>query len=110
MAILGTMAILIVQAITVDRRRLVLPRPQAAPGDGALVAHAARADPRRRRDAVRRLPALDNLDFAAGAAAGSPVFKATPWIVLATFVIGVVYSLWLRSANPGDRTRRSAAR
>jgi hypothetical protein len=42
----------------------------------------------------------DNLEFAAGAAAGSPIFKATPWIIVATFVVGVAYALWLRSARP----------
>jgi len=41
-----------------------------------------------------------NLDFAAGAAADSPVFKATPWVVLAVYVIGLAYALWLKSARP----------
>ena len=43
---------------------------------------------------------FDNLDFAAGAASGSPVFKATPWIVLGTFVLGVAVALGIRYANP----------
>jgi amino acid transporter len=40
---------------------------------------------------------LSNLTFAGGAAAGSPFFKAIPWITLATFLFGIVAALWLRS-------------
>ena len=43
---------------------------------------------------------IDNLDFAAGAASGSPVFKATPWIVLGTFLLGLVVALVVRFTNP----------
>jgi amino acid transporter len=41
-----------------------------------------------------------NLNFAAGAAAGSPFFKAIPWIVLAFAVIGALYALVLWKKNP----------
>ena len=41
-----------------------------------------------------------NLSFAAGAAADSIVYKATPYIVIATFLVGVAYALWVRSAKP----------
>jgi amino acid transporter len=41
-----------------------------------------------------------NLDFAAGAAASSPFFKAIPWIVLAVAVIGIAYALLLRKTQP----------
>jgi len=40
---------------------------------------------------------LSNLTFAGGAAAGSPFFKAIPWIAFATFAFGVIAALWLRS-------------
>lgn len=40
---------------------------------------------------------LSNLTFAGGAAAGSPFFKAIPWITLATFLFGFVSAMWLRS-------------
>jgi amino acid transporter len=40
---------------------------------------------------------LSNLTFAGGAAAGSPFFKAIPWITLATFLFGIAAALWLRS-------------
>jgi len=40
---------------------------------------------------------FSNLSFAGGAAAGSLFFKAMPWITLATFLFGLVAALWLRS-------------
>ena len=42
----------------------------------------------------------DNRAFAAGLAANSLVFKTGPYLILAIFVIGLVYALWLRFANP----------
>ena len=100
MAILGTMAILIVQAVTsiavVWYFHVRKQHPETANWWRTLVSPIL--------GAAGMLYVVyllwDNLDFAAGAAAGSPVFKATPWIVLATFAIGVFYSLWLRSARP----------
>jgi amino acid transporter len=41
-----------------------------------------------------------NFAFAAGAGASSPVYAATPWIVGGTFVLGLGYAFWLRSAHP----------
>ena len=51
---------------------------------------------------------FDNLTFAAGAASGSPVFTATPYIVLGTFVLGVAGALALRAWAPEiyERTGR----
>ncbi len=42
----------------------------------------------------------DNRAFAAGYAANSLVFKTGPYFIVAVFVIGVAYALWLRSAKP----------
>jgi amino acid transporter len=42
----------------------------------------------------------DNREFAAGLAAKSDVFKVAPYMILASFLIGLVYALWLRSAKP----------
>ncbi len=42
----------------------------------------------------------DNRAFAAGYAANSLVFKAGPYLILAVFVVGLAYALWLRSAKP----------
>ncbi|GAA3439870.1 APC family permease [Kutzneria kofuensis] len=43
---------------------------------------------------------VDNLDAAAGAAASTPFFHAIPWIVGALFVLGVVGALALRRFRP----------
>jgi hypothetical protein len=43
---------------------------------------------------------LKNLNFAAGAAADSPFFKAIPWIALAVIVIGALYAVYLRISQP----------
>ena len=42
----------------------------------------------------------DNRAFAAGYAANSLVFKMAPYLILAIFVIGLVYALWLRASKP----------
>ncbi|GAA4108820.1 APC family permease [Nocardioides fonticola] len=51
---------------------------------------------------------FDNLTFAAGAASGSPVFTATPYLVIGTFVAGVLGALALRQWAPAiyERTGR----
>nr|WP_273943048.1 APC family permease [Kutzneria chonburiensis] len=43
---------------------------------------------------------VDNLDAAAGAAASTPFFRAIPWIVGALFVIGIVGALALKRFRP----------
>jgi hypothetical protein len=43
---------------------------------------------------------FSNIDFAGGGAAGSPFFKAIPWIVAATFIIGLVLVMVLRARSP----------
>ncbi|CAN5553714.1 APC family permease [soil metagenome] len=42
----------------------------------------------------------DNRAFAAGLAANSEVFKVAPYLILGIFAIGLVYALWLRTARP----------
>jgi amino acid transporter len=42
----------------------------------------------------------DNRAFAAGLAANSQVFKAAPYMILAVFLIGLAYAVWLRFARP----------
>jgi len=42
----------------------------------------------------------DNRAFAAGYAANSLVFKAGPYIILAVFVLGLAYAVWMRYAKP----------
>ncbi|MGX9790633.1 APC family permease [Mycobacterium sp. MMS18-G62] len=42
----------------------------------------------------------DNRAFAAGYAANSLVFKAGPYVILAVFLVGLGYALWMRFAKP----------
>jgi hypothetical protein len=42
---------------------------------------------------------LDNIEFAGGVASDSPFFKAIPWLVVATFVGGLLGVLYLRARN-----------
>jgi amino acid transporter len=100
LAILGTMAILIVQAITsiavVVYFHVGKNHPETANWWNTLTAPILGA----LGMAYVVLLLGQNLDFAAGAAADSPVFKATPWIVLGVYLIGLAYALWLKSARP----------
>jgi amino acid transporter len=41
-----------------------------------------------------------SLAVAAGVASNSNVLKAGPYMIVAVFVIGLVYAIWLRQANP----------
>jgi hypothetical protein len=42
----------------------------------------------------------DNREFAAGLAAKSDVFKVAPYMILGSFLLGLIYALWLRSSKP----------
>jgi amino acid transporter len=48
---------------------------------------------------------IDNLDAAAGAAAETLFFDLIPWIVVGLFVFGLVAALYLRSAKPDTYER-----
>jgi amino acid transporter len=98
MAILGTMAILIVQTLSAfaviayfrthhvhDRHWF---RTLLAPLLGGLGMLAV----------VVLL--IDNLDTAAGDAANTLLFHLIPWIVIGTFVLGLASALYLRSRRP----------
>jgi amino acid transporter len=43
---------------------------------------------------------LSNLSAAAGAASETLFFKLMPYIVIAVFIAGIAYGLWLKSRNP----------
>jgi amino acid transporter len=98
MAVLGTMALLIVQTLcsfaVIAYFRKNHPesrhwfRTLVAPALGGLGMIAA----------IYLLVA--NLDFAGGAAAKDLVFKLIPYIVGAVFVGGIVYGLYTKSRNP----------
>ena len=100
LAILGTAAILIVQTITsisvVWYFHVGKHHPETAHWWRTLLAPIIGA----LGMAYVVFLLASNLSFAAGAAADSPVYKATPYIVLVTFLIGVAYALWVRATKP----------
>jgi amino acid transporter len=105
MAILGTMAILIVQSISslavVAYFHIQKQHPETASWWRTLLAPLLGAAGM--TYVVYLL--FDNLKFAAGAASGSPVFTATPWIVLGVFVLGLGVALAIRAFDPARYAR-----
>jgi amino acid transporter len=97
LAILGTMAILIVQAITSAAVISYFHVKKAAPGNLLVTGVIPALGGIGMSYVVWLL--LDNIDFAGGAASGSPFFKAIPWIVIGTFVLGLLVILVLRAIN-----------
>jgi amino acid transporter len=97
LAILGTMAILIVQAITSLAVIWYFHVKKAAPGNILTTGVIPALGGVGMLYVVYLL--LDNLDFAGGAAAGSPFFTAIPWIVIGTFVAGLVGVMILKARN-----------
>ena len=102
LALIGTAAILLVQAIcsaAVIWYFWVRKTPRQRDHHTRLPAD------RRRGDAAVVWLLWDNREFAAGLAAKSDVFKVAPYMILAVFLIGLVYALWLRSAKPAIYAR-----
>lgn len=100
LAILGTMAILIVQSISsfsvIAYFHVQKKHPETASWWRTLLTPILGA-----AGMIYVVYLLfDNLKFAAGAASGSIVFKATPWIVIGTFVLGLAVALGIRMADP----------
>jgi amino acid transporter len=97
LAILGTMAILIVQAITSLAVIWYFHVKKAAPGNLLTTGIIPAIGGLGMVYVVWLL--LDNINFAGGTASASPFFKAIPWLVIGTFVIGLLGILWLRARN-----------
>jgi amino acid transporter len=97
LALLGTMAILIVQAITSVAVIWYFHVKKAAPGNIITTGIIPALGGLGMLYVVWLL--LSNIDFAGGAAAGSPFFTAIPWIVIGTFAAGLIGVLLLRSRN-----------
>ncbi len=97
LALLGTMAILIVQAITSLAVIWYFHVKKAAPGNLLVTGIIPALGGIGMIYVVWLL--ISNIDFAGGAAAGSPFFKAIPWLVIGTFVLGLLGILLLRSRN-----------
>ncbi|MDQ3104878.1 MAG: APC family permease [Actinomycetota bacterium] len=97
LAILGTMAILIVQAITSVAVIWYFHVRKVQPGNIVTTGIIPALGCIGMLYVVWLL--LDNIDFAGGAASESPFFAAIPWIVVGTFVVGLLGVLYLRSAD-----------
>ena len=98
LAILGTMAILIVQAITSLAVIWYFHVKKEQPGNIVTTGIIPAVGGLGMLYVVWLL--LDNIKFAGGAAADSPFFKLIPWLVIGTFVLGLVGVLVLRARNP----------
>ncbi len=98
LAILGTMAILIVQAITSLAVIWYFHVKKVQPGNLLLTGIIPALGGLGMAFVVYLL--LSNIDFAGGAASGSPFFKAIPWLVIGTFVLGLLGVMLLKSRSP----------
>jgi amino acid transporter len=97
LAILGTMAILIVQAITSLSVIWYFHVKKVQPGNVLTTGIIPALGGIGMLYVVWLL--LDNIKFAGGAASAAPLFTAIPYIVVATFVVGLAGVLWLKSRN-----------
>jgi amino acid transporter len=100
MAILGTMALLIVQTIcsaaVIAYFHIGKNHPETAHWWRTLLAPAIGA----LGMAYVVYLLFSNLSFAAGAAAGSPVYTAIPYVVIGSFAAGIAYALFLKYRRP----------
>nr|WP_306442080.1 APC family permease [Nocardioides agariphilus] len=98
LAILGTMAILIVQAITCLAVIWYFHVKKVHPGSLLTTGVIPALGGIGMLYVVWLL--IDNIQFAGGLAAGSLFFDLIPWLVVATFVVGLLGVLLLRSRSP----------
>jgi amino acid transporter len=98
LAILGTMAILIVQAITCLAVIWYFHVKKERPGNILTTGIIPGLGGLGMLFVVWLL--IDNLEFAGGLAADSTFFDLIPWIVIATFVLGLLNVLYLRARKP----------
>jgi amino acid transporter len=98
LALMGTMAILIVQSICSAAVIVYFHVKKAQPGNWLTTGVIPALGGLGMLYVVYLL--FSNLSFAGGPAAVSPFFDAIPWIVLGTFVLAGAGALWLRSARP----------
>jgi amino acid transporter len=97
LAILGTMAILIVQAITSLAVIWYFHVKKVQPGNVLTTGVIPALGGLGMVYVVWLL--LDNINFAGGAASSAPFFKAIPYMVALTFLVGLVGVLWLKTRN-----------
>jgi amino acid transporter len=97
LAILGTMAILIVQAITSLAVIWFFHVKKAQPGNIVTTGIIPALGGLGMLYVVWLL--IDNIKFAGGAGSAAPFFTLIPYLVAATAVVGLVGVLWLKSRN-----------
>jgi amino acid transporter len=97
LAILGTMAILIVQAITSLAVIWYFHVKKAQPGNIVTTGIIPAIGGLGMLYVVWLL--IDNIKFAGGAASAAPFFKAIPYLVAATAVVGLLGVMWLKARN-----------
>jgi amino acid transporter len=97
LAILGTMAILIVQAITSLAVIWFFHVRKAQPGNLVTTGIIPALGGLGMLYVVWLL--IDNIKFAGGAGSAAPFFTLIPYLVAATAVVGLVGVLWLKSRN-----------
>ncbi len=98
LALLGTMAILIVQSITSLAVIWYFHVKKTHPGNVLTTGIIPALGGLGMVYVVYLL--FSNLSFAGGGASGSPMFKSIPYIVVATFVVGLGIVLGLRRRSP----------
>ncbi|MDQ1690458.1 MAG: hypothetical protein QOH56_1464 [Pseudonocardiales bacterium] len=98
LAVLGTMAILIVQALTSVGVIWYFHVKKVHPGNGITTGVIPAIGALGMVYVVYLL--FSNLSFAGGGASGSPLFKAIPYIVGLVFLAGLGIALWIRSRDP----------
>jgi amino acid transporter len=98
LALMGTMAILIVQSICSVAVIVYFHVKKAQQGHWLITGVIPALGGLGMLYVVYLL--FSNLSFAGGLASVSPFFHAMPWIVLTTFVLAGAGALWLRSARP----------
>jgi hypothetical protein len=97
LAILGTMAILIVQAITSLAVIWFFHVKKAQPGNIVTTGIIPALGGLGMLYVVWLL--IDNIKFAGGAGSAAPFFTAIPYLVAATAVVGLAGVMWLKSRN-----------
>jgi amino acid transporter len=97
LAILGTMAILIVQAITSLAVIWYFHVKKAKPGNILTTGIIPALGGIGMLYVVWLL--IDNIKFAGGAASAAPFFTAIPYMVIGTAVVGLIGIIWLKSRN-----------
>jgi amino acid transporter len=97
LAILGTMAILIVQAITSLAVIWYFHVKKAQPGNILTTGVIPALGGLGMLYVVWLL--IDNIKFAGGAGSAAPFFTAIPYLVIATAVVGLIGIMWLKSRN-----------